>query len=209
MKSISLFPRRSIHMGIVIRPRTPKAVEEAKVERTEVPSNPKEVGMKKCLLCEEEHPVKSFKKYEGVEMCAECYAIEKEGMEDEKEDAPAVKATKEVVKQMEKVKPVKLSKKDLKKVETAGKEVKVKSSGKPIGKVYTKIVEWQGSYGPPQMMFLVATDPRFFEPDSRIKPLALGAFKASVLAKMMDGEVDGPTIFDFVSKHATKYMGGK
>lgn len=195
-------------MGIVIRPRTPKSAPEAKIERMRTPvanTDNQEVIMKKCLLCEEEHPAKSFKKYEGVEMCAECYAIEKEGLEDEEdktdeEDAPratvrgAGKKEAHTAPAPKKEKPI--------------KEVKVKSSGK-IGKVYTKIVEWQGSYGPPQMMFLVATDPKFFEEGSKIKPLALGAFKASVLAKMVEGEVEGPTIFDFVSKHASKYMGGK
>jgi hypothetical protein len=194
-------------MGIVIRPRTPKSAPEAKIERTEAPTT-QEVGMKKCKLCEEEHPVKSFKKYEGVEMCAECYAIEKEGLEDDKLEELCEKAhTKEKATKEVAVKPKK------EKIKIAKKEqevVKMKSSGKPIGeKVYTKIVEFQGSWGPVQQMFLIATDPRFFEPDSKIKPLALGGFKASLIAKMMSGEVEGPTIFEYVEKHATKYMGGK
>ena len=197
-------------MGIVIRPRTPKSAPEAKIERTEALTT-QEVGMKKCKLCEEEHPAKSFKKYDGVEMCAECYAIEKEGLEDEKEDPPAVKATKE---ETMKPKPSEMEVtrllKKVKNKKAKEQEVKVKSSGKPIGpKVYTKIVEFQGSWGPVQQMFLIATDPRFFEPDSKIKPLALGGFKASLLAQMMSGEVEGPTIFEYVEKHATKYAGGK
>lgn len=190
-------------MGIVIRPKTPKSAPEAKIERIE-DTLTKEVGMKKCKLCEEDLPAKSFKKYEGVEMCAECYEIEKEGLEDEKEDVATELAKKMAAEPPKKKKPIKevvVKKKE---------EVKVKSSGKPIGeKIYTKIVEFQGSWGPVQQMFLIATDPRFFEPDSKIKPLALGGFKASLLAKMMSGEVEGPTIFEYVEKHASKYMGGK
>ena len=205
-------------MAIVIRPRTPKSAPEAKIERTEAPTT-QEVGMKKCKLCEEEHPAKSFKKYEGVEMCEECYIIEKEGLEDEKEEGwkPRVfePDTPEKMKEVgDMLKKVLKSKKEkpVKEVVVKKKEepkAKVKSSGKAVGKVYTRVVEWQGTYGPPQKMFLIATDPSFFEEGSKIKPLALGGFKAHLIAQMMKGEVEGPTIFEYVEKHATKYAGGK